>query len=742
MRASALRRGTIILLLLATPTALLSVSRGIRGDWQPVFTLQLILLVVLFFSAMLRNKLSPAALGRILITVCVIVALAGMYTYGAIAPAGHWFTAVAVFLIGMLYSLRVMIVSTLSLLAAMLIIAWLHLQGTISPAIAPAEFAVTHSSWLVELMCAAVFIAIVLPTLRNFVTTNQRWMSEHERRREKIAHLAMHDELTGLPILRSAKDRLSMACHRRHRSGGLLAVLFIDLDGFKAVNDKYGHAAGDACLQAVAARLSGHLREQDVAARIGGDEFIVILENVSDESITARLAQELIELIGQPIEFEHHQLHIGASIGVALCPENGTNAQSLLRSADVAMYRSKRAGRNGFVFAEVDASQGCVEEPAQDSVVESAAAIPLTQQSSMRLQLKENIINRCILVLAAAISVTVIGNIWRITHNETAPNLGPVLVALVVVLALFFGQKHISLQTKTALTSCLGLLIALPGLFVAGLPGPAVGWGLAVSLFLIGVFYERRVSMAVAIGVLLAILLSGFGFVSGFLVHQVDVNQHSLHPSRWLVFLLAAMTYSAMVLAAWWQHRKTTVHLIEESKAQMAELVRLATIDDLTGLPLLRLATDRLKMACIRAKRAKNRAAILAIDLDGFKAINDTFGHEAGNHCLCEVARRLSVGLRITDTAARIGGDEFLVILDTVTEFEQVSTATQRLIEEIALPIDFGDDRFAVSASIGIAIFPDHGTELDQLRHCADDAMYSAKRAGKNHFQFASPVPK
>ena len=369
MRASALRRGTMIFLLFAIPTALVSVSRGIRGDWQPVFSLQLMLLVVLFFSAMLRNSLSPAVLGRILITLCVIVALAGMYTYGAIAPAGHWFTAIAVFLIGMLYSLRAMVVSTLTLLAAILIIAWLHLHGTISPAIVPAEFAVAQSSWLVELMCAAVFIAIVLPTLRNFVEANERWMSEYERRREKIAHLAMHDELTGLPILHSVKDRLSMACNRCQRTGELLAVLFIDLDGFKELNDSYGHAAGDACLQAVAARLNGRLRQQDTAARSGGDEFIVVLENVSGESAAAGVAQELIALIGQPIEFEHYRLHVGASIGVALCPENGENAQSLLHNADVAMYRSKRAGRNGFVFAEVDTSHECAQESGSSAVV-------------------------------------------------------------------------------------------------------------------------------------------------------------------------------------------------------------------------------------------------------------------------------------------------------------------------------------------------------------------------------------
>jgi diguanylate cyclase (GGDEF)-like protein len=742
MTENALRRGVIIFTIFAIPTTLTSISRGIRGEWHPVFTLQLTLLLVLLITAALRHSLPRRILGGIIVALCVIVALAGIYTYGTIAPAGHWFMAIAVFFIGMLYGLRGMVIGALTLLAGMLIIACLHLSGLVSPAIAPAEFAVTQSSWLVELMCAAVFIALVLPTLRNFVEANERWMSGYELRREKIAHMAMHDELTGLPLLRAARDRLSIACNRCRRSDGMLAVLFIDLDGFKLVNDSYGHEAGNTCLRAVAARLRGRLREQDTAARIGGDEFIVVLDNVSGRNAAGSLARELIALIRRPIDFEGHQLHIGASIGVAMCPENGNNVPSLLRNADAAMYRSKRAGRNGFVFSEVDASADSAGEqdgPEPDDRAEAAANSPETRGPSMRKQLLETIVNRCILVLAGAISLTVLANIWRIAFNEKAPNLGPTLVALVVVAVLFFWHKTIALRSKLALTICLGMLIGLPGLFVSGLAAPAVGWALAAAIFLFGIFYEKRLCWAIAIVVLVAILLSGLGFVSGVLVHHFDVNQQALHPSKWLVFLLAGMAYGGMVLVAWFQYQKTTSRLIEESTAQTAELVRLATIDELTGLPLLRLASDRLAMACRRAQRANSRAALLLVDLDGFKAVNDSFGHDAGDHCLREVARRMSACLRDSDTTARIGGDEFLVILDAVDDFKQVSATAHRLIKDIAPPIEFGDHLFAVSASIGISVFPDHGTDGEALRQHADAAMYVAKRAGKNRFHFAEP---
>ena len=740
MKENALRRGVLVFAIFATPTALFSIARAIGGDWHPLFTLQTILLVFLLITAALRNSLSLSVLGGIVITLSSCVGLAGMYTYGAIAPAGHWFIAIAIFFAGMLYAARGMLVIAFVLLGSMLIIAWLHLTGSVTPFVRPAEFVVARSSWLVEWMCAGVFVAIVLPTARNFVEASQRWMLDYQGRREKIAHLAMHDELTGLPRLRAAQDRLSVGCNRCRRSGGMLAVLFIDLDGFKQVNDTYGHEAGDTCLRAVAERLQGRLREQDTVARAGGDEFIVILENVSSESAAEGLAVELIALIRRPVDFEIGPLHIGASIGVAMCPQNGDDVTGLLRHADAAMYRSKRAGGNGVLFAEGEASSESADETdnsAEDENDASLATADATPQHSMRKTLLEAIVDSCILVLSVAISLTILANVWRIAFNQSAPNIGPTLVALAVVLVLFLAKNYIALRDKIALTTSIGLLIALPGLFVVGLAGPAIGWALASALFLVGIFYYRPLCIAAAIIVLLAIMLSGLGFVSGTLVSQFDVNEQALHPSRWLVFLLAAMAYTSMVLSTWWQHQRTTSRLIEQSTEQIAELVKLATIDEMTGLPLLRLANDRLDMACSRAQRANARAGLLLIDLDGFKSINDRFGHDAGDYCLREIANRMTASLRASDTTARIGGDEFLVILDTVAEFEQVSATARRLIENISRPMDFGGRQFSVGASIGIALYPDHATQANELRQRADAAMYAAKLAGKGRHEFA-----
>ena len=177
-----------------------------------------------------------------------------------------------------------------------------------------------------------------------------------------------------------------------------------------------------------------------------------------------------------------------------------------------------------------------------------------------------------------------------------------------------------------------------------------------------------------------------------------------------------------------------------ETELQIAELERLAAFDDLTGLPSLRLALDRVGMSCHRARRAKGRAVVMLVDLDGFKQVNDNFGHDAGDHCLREVASRLREQLHPTDTVARIGGDEFLIVLDTVTCVDNVSETADRLLACITPMMDYQDSQLIVSASIGIAIYPDHGNVVDTLRQKADAAMYAAKQSGKNRFKYSDAI--
>ncbi|HEX7030162.1 MAG TPA: GGDEF domain-containing protein, partial [Gammaproteobacteria bacterium] len=166
-----------------------------------------------------------------------------------------------------------------------------------------------------------------------------------ERAVESSQHTALHDMLTGLPNRRLFLERLSHAVARDTRFGRHAAVLFLDLDGFKNVNDRYGHAAGDRFLQVVAQRLSDCVRETDTVARFGGDEFVVLLEDLANGSEVFEALERIDASLAEPVEFGGHALTVSASIGAALHPRDAKTPEDLLRAADEGMYRTKTQRR-------------------------------------------------------------------------------------------------------------------------------------------------------------------------------------------------------------------------------------------------------------------------------------------------------------------------------------------------------------------------------------------------------------
>ncbi len=167
---------------------------------------------------------------------------------------------------------------------------------------------------------------------------------------QRVVHMAHHDALTGLPNRTLLADRVGQAIARAHRSGGKLAVLFLDLDRFKNVNDSFGHAVGDMLLTAVAARLTASRREEDTVARLGGDEFIVSIPDVSDAAEAESVAARILSDLAKPFTINGHQLHADVSIGIALYPRDGDTAETLMRNADTAMYHAKESGRGNYQF--------------------------------------------------------------------------------------------------------------------------------------------------------------------------------------------------------------------------------------------------------------------------------------------------------------------------------------------------------------------------------------------------------
>ncbi|HVS63959.1 MAG TPA: EAL domain-containing protein [Thermoanaerobaculia bacterium] len=175
-----------------------------------------------------------------------------------------------------------------------------------------------------------------------------RDVTARRRAEQRITHQAYHDALTALPNRLLVVERLEAALESARRSGVSVAVLFLDLDNFKLVNDTLGHRVGDELLQAVADRLSTCVRETDTIGRLGGDEFTIVLGRVQDESDAARVASKVLELISEPFVLTNTRIDVTTSIGVSLFPSNGADVETLLRCADTAMYRAKELGRGNY----------------------------------------------------------------------------------------------------------------------------------------------------------------------------------------------------------------------------------------------------------------------------------------------------------------------------------------------------------------------------------------------------------
>ncbi|MBO8137839.1 MAG: EAL domain-containing protein [Desulfotomaculum sp.] len=175
-------------------------------------------------------------------------------------------------------------------------------------------------------------------------------ISERKQSEEKIKHFAYHDPLTNIPNRVLLKNRLDNEINRARRSNNLLCVMFLDLDKFKIINDTLGHEMGDRMLVSVARRLAGCLREGDTVARLGGDEFIILLPEIENVSKVKNVVHRIINRLKKPFAFDGQEFYITSSIGVAIYPTDGTDAETLIKNADKAMYYAKKRGRNSYQF--------------------------------------------------------------------------------------------------------------------------------------------------------------------------------------------------------------------------------------------------------------------------------------------------------------------------------------------------------------------------------------------------------
>lgn len=184
----------------------------------------------------------------------------------------------------------------------------------------------------------------------NLLSRAIRYTIERKRAEVEIKKLAYFDTLTGLPNRVLLSDRLKQAIAMAERDKKNLALLYLDLDQFKYVNDTLGHAYGDRLLKISADRIQGCLRSSDTVARIGGDEFVIILSQLSGSDDVPKVADKILETLRKPVQFENHTIYTSASIGIALYPKNGATVDELMKNADISMYQAKERGRNNHQF--------------------------------------------------------------------------------------------------------------------------------------------------------------------------------------------------------------------------------------------------------------------------------------------------------------------------------------------------------------------------------------------------------
>ena len=245
--------------------------------------------------------------------------------------------------------------------------------------------------------------------------------------------------------------------------------------------------------------------------------------------------------------------------------------------------------------------------------------------------------------------------------------------------------------------------------------------------------FRSRFMLEVVLITIIALLV--FWFAQEHDVFEILVEESRKHEDWELDELFTLLMISAFALTFITVRNSKYLKLEIKRRFEIEkEIKKLAFFDSLTGLPNRDLCNNRLEHILVHASRSKTQAAVLFIDLDNFKAVNDTYGHDAGDYVLQEATSRMSNRLRSDDTFARIAGDEFIIILETLSSPNSISVLAEKLLKEIQRPFVIDGQEFRIGLSIGIAIYPSDGETAVELVKNADTAMYHAKSAGKKYF--------
>jgi len=332
----------------AAVSAPLSVSRALVTGWLPTYTIHVALALMVVLVVVARDRISPWWQSFLFLAMLCVIGMAGIVPFG-LAAAGTWWPALSCLVAGTLYSVRVGLYVAVGSGLMMGLTGFAFMRGWLAPVVDLNQYNSTFGGWAIVLVGGGVFTYFVLRAIGIYNASIVDLLRQVERQKGQIEWFANHDPLTGLPSSRLADERVERAIGQARTTGRKVALMFIDLDGFKAVNDTLGHEAGDKLLQEGARRLSRAIRADDTVARVGGDEFLVVVGGMGDAALAQDIAQKIVDLFAEPFLWDGLAQRVGASVGIALFPDHADNPTDLRRLADRAMYQVKRNRKGGWL---------------------------------------------------------------------------------------------------------------------------------------------------------------------------------------------------------------------------------------------------------------------------------------------------------------------------------------------------------------------------------------------------------
>ncbi len=574
---------------------------------------------------------------------------------------------------------------------------------------------------------------VLYPTLTVLVTA----LGASLAREKDVAsrRSAFVDELTGLLNRSALAARLAELAHQADARGEHVALIVADIDHFKAINDRHGHARGDVVLAAVARRMSVSLGGGASLYRLGGEEFVVLLPGATLSAAEQEAERLRATVAGCPVD----DVAVTASFGVALSQPPGFDFDRVFAAADGAVYAAKRDGRDrvrvatpaSTVVALRSSPSAERRSPARPPAAGTAAATvaaapcPLAPEASVAGGwLARDDHERAQLVATAQrsqlLGLLLIYPCALAALLAAAPEFGwwipvpPMIGAAVLLVTVAILPRLRRPERALALAWLFAEIAAACGWLVAH---PHAGDSMLVALpalgLLVATFSPAFPPRAVAVGAAVSAALM-FAVAVGY-----DPSLAAQAPG--IVALAVALTVTVAVVGAT-VGRSTVDHL------------EVGVVDELTGL----LNRAALKARVVELSRLAMRDAQIALivgDLDQLKRINDEHGHAAGDDVLREVSRRVRGELRTFDTVYRIGGDEFLALLPSIDE--DAATVAERLRMAVHDP-PIGAT--PVTVSLGVALSPPGDAfDYDTLFARADGALYEAKRAGRDCVRLAEP---